>query len=137
MRTGEVAESAGVNRQTLRYYERRGLLRAPDRRASGYRAYGPDAVRVVRFVKRAQELGFTLTEIEALLELAGGGPDSCEVAQQLAREKMSELDRKIASLETMHSALERLVATCSRPRAERDCPLLRSIDDAAHRDSGS
>jgi DNA-binding transcriptional MerR regulator len=74
MRTMQVAQRAGVNAQTLRYYERRGLLPDPPRTASGYRAYGPEAVRIVRFVKRAQELGFSLTEIEVLLHLADGGP---------------------------------------------------------------
>ncbi|MGH9075039.1 MAG: MerR family transcriptional regulator, partial [Acidimicrobiales bacterium] len=74
MRSSEVAVAAGVNVQTLRYYERRGLLSEPDRLGSGYRAYGPEAVRVVRFVKRAQALGFSLEEVESLLELAAGGP---------------------------------------------------------------
>jgi Hg(II)-responsive transcriptional regulator len=131
MKTGEVADRAGVNRQTLRYYERRGLLPEPGRTESGYRAYGPDAVSVVRFVKRAQELGFTLVEVEALLELAQGGPESCDVAHQLTRKKIAELDRKMASLQTMRHALQRLAATCSRPRAARECPLLHSIEEAA------
>jgi MerR family transcriptional regulator, mercuric resistance operon regulatory protein len=74
MRTGEVALQAQVNAQTLRYYERRGLLPEPQRTRSGYRAYTPDAVRVVRFVKRAQQLGFTLDDIEDLLHLSEGGP---------------------------------------------------------------
>ncbi len=89
MRTAQVAELAGVNTQTLRYYERRGLLPNPERTRAGYRDYGPDAVRTVRFVKRSQELGFTLTEIETLLVLADGGPDSCEATQHLATEKIS------------------------------------------------
>ena len=70
MRTSEVAAQAHVNTQTLRYYERRGLLPQPERTHSGYRTYTADAVRVVRFVKRAQQLGFTLDEIEELLHLA-------------------------------------------------------------------
>jgi len=74
VRTSEVAAAAHVNTQTLRYYERRGLLPEPQRTRSGYRAYTPDAVRVVRFVKRAQQLGFTLDDIEELLHLADGGP---------------------------------------------------------------
>jgi len=74
VRTSEVAAQAQVNTQTLRYYERRGLLPEPERTNSGYRAYTPDAVRVVRFVKRAQQLGFTLDDIEDLLHLADGGP---------------------------------------------------------------
>jgi DNA-binding transcriptional MerR regulator len=80
------------NVQTLRYYERRGLVPEPARRDSGYRVYGPDAVRIARFVKRAQELGFWLREAETLLGLAAGGPESCDAARELAEEKMAELD---------------------------------------------
>ena len=76
-----IAAQAQVNTQTLRYYERRGLLPEPQRTRSGYRAYTPDAVRVVRFVKRAQQLGFTLDDIEDLLHLSEGGPDSCDEAR--------------------------------------------------------
>jgi Hg(II)-responsive transcriptional regulator len=131
MRTGELAAEAGVNVQTLRYYERRGLLPEPARRNSGYRAYGPEAVRIVRFVKRAQELGFGLREAETLLGLAAGGPESCDAARELAEEKMAELDRRIADLRAMRDSLQRLTATCARPRADRDCPLLQAIDNEA------
>lgn len=128
MHTAQVARQAGVNTQTLRYYERRGLLPDPGRTGSGYRSYGPDAVRIVRFVKRAQHLGFTLTEIETLLDLADGGPDNCEVTRRLATEKIAELDQKIADLQAMRASVDRLAATCVRPRAARDCPLLHSLD---------
>jgi MerR family transcriptional regulator, mercuric resistance operon regulatory protein len=76
MRSSQVAAEAGVNIQTLRYYERRGLLPEPDRRDSAYRDYDARAVRTVRFVKRAQQLGFSLEDIDCLLELAAGGPAS-------------------------------------------------------------
>lgn len=128
MRTGQVATQAGVNTQTLRYYERRGLLREPPRRDSGYRVYPADAVRIVRFIKHVQELGFTLAEIETLLHLAAGGPESCEAVQAMATQKIGDLERRLASLRHMRSSLQRLVATCSRPRDQRDCPLLRAID---------
>ena len=98
MRTGQVARQSGVNTQTLRYYERRGLLQVPPRRPSGYREYAPDAVGIIRFVKRAQELGFSLTEVESLLNLAAGGPANCDRARGLATEKLAELKGKIASL---------------------------------------
>jgi DNA-binding transcriptional MerR regulator len=128
MRTAQLAEAAGVKRPTLRYYERRGLLPAPDRSAAGYRSYGPDAVRIVRFVKRAQELGFTLSEVEALLELGAGGPDACSEARAVATAKIADLDGKIAHLTAMRAALGRLVDTCEQPRADRDCPLLCALD---------
>jgi Hg(II)-responsive transcriptional regulator len=131
MRTGEVAAEAGVNVQTLRYYERRGLLPEPARRDSGYRIYGPDAVRRVRFIKRAQELGFALSEAETLLELASGGPESCDAARGLAEEKICELDRRIADLQAMRDSLRRLAETCANPRHERECPLVHAIDQGA------
>ncbi|HEX2286445.1 MAG TPA: MerR family DNA-binding protein [Mycobacterium sp.] len=131
MRTSEVAEQADVNSQTLRYYERRGLLPAPERTASGYRAYTADAVRVVRFVKRAQQLGFTLNDVEELLHLAGGGPASCDAAKAMARARITELEQRIEELVSMRDALTRLVDTCDRPRSERDCPILQDIETVA------
>lgn len=127
MRTSELARRAGVNVQTLRYYERRGLLPVPPRSGSGYRAYPSDAVRVVRFVKRAQQLGFTLDEIEELLHLADGGPDNCDNARAVADARLADLDAKIADLRRMRDSLERLVTTCTRPRLDRECPLLQAI----------
>jgi DNA-binding transcriptional MerR regulator len=127
MRTGQVAAEAGVNVQTLRYYERRGLLAEPSREESGYRVYGPDAVRTVRFIKRAQELGFGLGDAEVLLDLAAGGPQSCDAARELADQKIVELDRRIADLQAMRDSLERLAATCRRPPDDRDCPLLSAL----------
>ena len=131
MRTSEVADRAGVNPQTLRYYERRGLLPRPPRSASGYRSYPDDTVRVIRFVKRAQELGFTLDEVEELLQLSRGGPKSCDTARNLAQARLDDLAAKIADLERMRSSLQQLVDTCARPRADRDCPLLEAIHSAA------
>jgi Hg(II)-responsive transcriptional regulator len=131
VRTSEVAAQAQVNTQTLRYYERRGLLPAPERTSSGFRAYTADSVRVVRFVKRAQQLGFTLTDIEELLHLARGGPASCEDAKTMASARIADLQQRIAELVGMRDALARLVDTCDQPRAERDCPILRDIETAA------
>jgi MerR family transcriptional regulator, mercuric resistance operon regulatory protein len=127
MRTSEVADRAGVNAQTLRYYERVGLLAEPPRSRTGYREYPADTVAVLRFVKRAQGLGFTLAEITELLELADGGPEACDRARALALAHAAELDRKIAELTRMRASLDELVATCERPRADRRCPLLREI----------
>lgn len=128
MRSGQLALRAGVNVETLRYYERRGLLEAPARLPSGYRAYDDEAVRIIRFIKRAQELGFTLAEVETLLELAAGGPDTCDAAQSLAGNRIADLDRRIEMMRRMRDSLERLVATCQRPRRDRECPLIQSIE---------
>lgn len=129
MRSSEVASQAGVNVQTLRYYERRGILPEPRRSGSGYRAYDAQAVRTVRFVKRAQQLGFSLEEIDSLLELAAGGPANCDAAKALAIGKIGELEAKIASLSAMRDSLRRLAATCDRSRNKRECPLLEAIED--------
>lgn len=127
MRTSEVAAQARVNPQTLRYYERRGLLPEPERSASGYRAYDGQAVRLVRFIKRAQDLGFTLDDVDALLHLGGGGPESCDGARDLATAKIADLDARIADLQAMRTALVQLVQTCEEPRDRRQCPILHEI----------
>ena len=119
---------AAVNPQTLRYYERRGLLAKPARSAGGYRSYPPEAVRRVRFIKRAQHLGFTLAEVETLLDLAGGGPDSCDAVQALTTEKIADLRRRIADLRALDTGLTRLAATCDLPRGQRECPILQELD---------
>lgn len=129
MRSGEVANQAGVNIQTLRYYERRGLLDEPPRSASGYRAYPAATVAVVRFVKRAQEHGFSLDEIKELLHLADGGPDDCQTARTLAEAKMVHLALKIADLQRMQRSLAELVTTCELPRVDRSCPLIQTLHD--------
>jgi len=131
VRTGELAERAGLHVETLRYYERRGLLAPPARSADGYRAYPPDAVRVVRFIKRAQEVGFALDDITELLHLARGGPDACDAAQSLACARLEDLNRRIADLTSMRDALASLIQTCERPPGRRECPLIHALDPMA------
>jgi Hg(II)-responsive transcriptional regulator len=128
VRTSEVAAQAHVNAQTLRFYERRGLLAEPARPAAGYRSYAPEAVGRVRFIKRAQELGFTLAEVQTLLHLAQGGPESCDAVRDVASEKVADVERRFADLENLRAGLTRLVATCERPRLDRDCPILLALD---------
>jgi Hg(II)-responsive transcriptional regulator len=128
MRSSQVAAEAGVNIQTLRYYERRGLLPAPERTDSCYRTYDTQALRTVRFIKRAQQLGFSLEDIDGLLELAAGGPANCDAAKTVATEKLAELEAKIASLNAMRDSLRQLVATCDRTPNKRECPLLEAIE---------
>jgi DNA-binding transcriptional MerR regulator len=135
VRTSEVAAQAAVNPQTLRHYERRRLLPAPVRSPGGYRAYPAEAVRRVRFIKRAQDLGFTLAEVESLLHLADGGPDRCDSARVMAEEKITDLRRRITQLQALQAGLTRLVATCGRPRAKRECPILHELDLAADSDT--
>ena len=127
MRIGEVATQARVNIQTLRYYERRGLLLAPERLASGYRVYGPDAVRRVRFVKRAQELGFTLQEIGDLLTLRKDSAKACRAVEARARNAPARIENKISDLKRMRRGLGRYVAACELQRPLDECPLLRVL----------
>lgn len=128
MRTSQVAKQAGVNTETLRYYERRGLLEQPPRTPGGYRDYPATAVELLRFIKRAQELGFTLDEVEELLHLDSGGPDSCDAARALAVSRKADLDARIADLQQMSSSLGELLETCDLPRADRSCALLGAIE---------
>ena len=130
MRIGAVAAASGVSVETLRFYERRGLLAPPSRLPSGYREYPTDAVRVVRFIKHAQDLGFTLEDITGLLALAAGGPDSCDTVRDLAEAKIDTVNDKITRLVAIRDALTQLVATCERPRADRACPLLAEADSS-------
>ena len=125
----ETAREAGVNTQTLRYYERRGLLPKPPRRGSGYREYSADAVRVVRFIKRAQELGFSLDEVEELVRLRGIKRGERQKVRAIAERKMADIDQKIAHLRSMREALEQLVVSCHHGGAA-DCPIIEALNDA-------
>lgn len=128
---GEVAAEAGVNVQTLRYYERRGILGRAPRTRSGYRTYPPETVRVIRFIKRAQELGFTLEEIEGLLRLRTmKGVDKRNV-RDLAATKVREIETKVRQLQAMAAALGQLVSTCTCELGVVPCPILEALDDDA------
>lgn len=133
LRTGEVATQAGVNVQTLRYYERRGLLKEPERRASGYREYSADAVRLIRFIKRAQEIGFTLSEIEDLLRLRDDQDSACAEVRSAAEAKIEDIEQKIRHLRAMKRALGVLVASCATEGSPRHCPILEALDDGKER----
>ena len=123
---GEVASQAAVHIETLRYYERRGLLPKPPRSASGY--FSDDAVRRVRFIKRAQVLGFSLREIEDLLTLRARRGRSCANVQAKARAKIVDIEARLRTLTAMKRALTRLVAACDGCATVGDCPILESLD---------
>lgn len=125
----ETAREAGVNAQTLRYYERRGLLPRPLRRGTGYREYSDDAVRIVRFIKRAQELGFSLDEVEELVRLRGVRRSERHRVRGIAEQKIDEIDRKIAHLRSMRDALAALVESCHRGTVA-DCPIIDALNEA-------
>ena len=122
--TSKLAKAAGVNVETLRYYERRGLLPEPPRRASGYRSYPLENVERLRFIKGAQALGFTLEEIQQLLSLRVDTQATAEDVRQQAQEKVVQIEAKIAALQTMHDALVSLINQCHGTGPTSECPIL-------------
>ena len=127
LRVGQVAERVGVNVQTLRYYERRGLLPAPDRTPAGYRAYPPDTIEFLRSVKRAQELGFRLSEIEDLIRIRRGDGAPEELGE-LVRGKLSEIDTRIRGLEELRASLHEAAGACGCAGDTSDCRILEGLD---------
>ena len=125
---GGAAEQAGVNVQTLRYYERRGLLPKPPRRTSGYREFPDDAVQVVRFIKRAQDLGFSLDDVEKLLRLRRNSNRNRTRIRALATRRIEEIDRKISELERMRHALRTLVHACHKG-GTLECPIIEALTE--------
>ena len=127
MRIGEVATNARVSVETLRYYERRGLLPKPERSASGYRSYDADTVRRVHFVRHAQHVGFTLDEIADLLGMWEDSATSCEQVEGRATATLTRIDAKIDQLTRMRAALAQYVSACRARETLADCPLLASL----------
>ena len=125
---GDVAKEAKVNIETLRYYERRGLLERPPRSLSNYRLYSEDAVRRVQFIKRAQERGFSLKDIKEFLSLRAAPKTGCGEIRAHAEAKIKDIDEKIRSLMAMKSALSTLVSECSGQGPLTECPILESLD---------
>jgi len=122
LRSGQVAELAGVNIQTLRYYERRGLIAEPDRSPGGHRAYPADTVTLVAVIKAAQRLGFTLTEISELLA-TGRRRHASKDLQAQAQRKVAEIDQRIADLSTIRDVLRQVVAAQCDSLTECTCAL--------------
>jgi MerR family mercuric resistance operon transcriptional regulator len=125
---GQLAKAAGVGVETVRFYERGGLLPLPARRQSGYRQYSQDAVRRVRFIRRAKDLGFTLKEIGELLDLRVDRRRSCADVRALARAKIADVDTKINDLAHMRAALERLARACRGTGPTIECPILEALE---------
>lgn len=125
----QVAEAAEVNIQTIRYYERRGLFPTPRRTPSGYRQYAEDAVDRLRFIKHAQELGFSLQEIQELLGLRVRHGAACDVVERKTRLKIEIVERKIRDLQRMQRTLEQLAKACTARRPTDECPILEALAD--------
>ncbi|HEX8009680.1 MAG TPA: Hg(II)-responsive transcriptional regulator [Casimicrobiaceae bacterium] len=122
---GRLAESARVNVETVRYYQRRGLLREPSRPMGGVRRYSADDVKRIRFIKRAQQLGFTLEEITSLLKLEDGR--SCREAERLAQQKLGLVEARMADLQRLRRTLRELIGRCESGRGRMACPIIASL----------
>ena len=125
---GQVARRAGVGVETVRFYEREGLLEEPPRRASGYRQYSEQAVTRLHFIKRAQKLGFSLKEITELLLLRVDAQTSCDEVKQRTEAKLAEVERKLIELQRMRQALLQVAALCTGQGPASACPMLDALD---------
>lgn len=128
LKIGSLAAQAEVNVQTVRYYERCGLLSPPQRTASGYRMYPPDSVRLLRFIKNAQSLGFTLAEIGELIRLRGGRRTSCKRVRLMIQAKIGDIETRLRDLHSTHTNLTKLIKTCRRVSPASACPIIGALD---------
>ena len=126
---GQLAKAVGINVETIRYYERRGLLAQPEKPVEGFRRYPEQALNRIRFIKRAQELGFSLEEIETLLEIDAG---RCRDVQEIAAHKLALIRQKMADLERLANGLEEWMQRCQSTPENQPCPLIHTLlgDDA-------
>jgi len=128
MTRGQFARRCEVNPATLRYYEQRGLLPEPDRSGSNYRLYGEDSIARVQFIKRAQQLGFTLKEIKELMELKAAPGAGCADVLARAEQKITDIDSKIRTLQSMRKALDKLTSECGGTGSISDCPIIEALE---------
>ena len=125
MKIGELAAQAGVHVETIRYYQRLGLVPQPARRHGSVRRYDAQAIERLRFIKRAQALGFSLEEVKLLLELSVG--EHCPETRTLAKHKLALVAKKIADLRSLEDALRKLVRACGSGREGRGCPIIENL----------
>jgi len=127
---GQVAREAQVNVQTLCYYERRKIVVPSARRESGYRLYDRSAVNTVQFIKRAQQLGFSLEDIQDLLGLKAGRPAQCAKVRSKAESALGQIESRISQLESMRRALKSLIRACGKGKTQTTCPILDRFESA-------
>jgi MerR family Zn(II)-responsive transcriptional regulator of zntA len=127
---GKVAERAQVTADSIRFYEREGLIKPAQKSASGYRLYTGEAIRRIGFIKHAQQCGFSLAEIRELLELRSTDSACCDDIYRVAVEKKLQLAKKIKALNAMSSALSGLIEICSHDKKPLDeCPILGALEE--------
>lgn len=124
MKIGEIAKRSGIGVETIRFYEREGLLQEPKRRPSGYRQYEESTFERLDYIRRAKELGFTLAEIRELLELSFVAHAGCDHIRQRAEAKVADIEGKIRSLQQMKRSLRKIVERCRTKNSTDDCPLV-------------
>jgi Hg(II)-responsive transcriptional regulator len=124
---GKVAKLSGVGVETIRYYEREGMIQQPSRAGGGFREYPEDTIHRVRFIKRAQELGFSLSEISDLLSLRVKDRGACSKVKAKTELKLNQIERKIADLRRIQSALRNVKDSCERQAPGEKCPVLESF----------
>jgi len=129
---GQVAEQSGVGVETVRFYEREGLLEAPARKASGYRQFDQQVVGRIQFIRRAKELGFTLKEIKELLQLKLAPSTNCAEVKGRAEDKIADIETRIDSLTRMKRALVKLTKACSGNGPTTQCPILDALEPEKH-----
>jgi MerR family copper efflux transcriptional regulator len=126
---GEVARKSQVGVETVRFYEREGLIALPGRRVSGYRQYSESVVRQINFIKQAQTLGFSLKEIGEMIKLKNTQNTRCTSIKSTAKARIAEIQQKIDALERMKTALQPLVDRCKASDLISDCPILNALDE--------
>lgn len=124
MTIGQLARRTELNVESVRYYERRGLIPEPRRSESGYRLYSQEAIARINFIKRAKTLGFSLSEISELLSLRVDPESTCRMVRIRAREKTADIESKIETLQDMKRALVKLTASCRGSGPTSECPIL-------------
>ncbi|MBC8325666.1 MAG: heavy metal-responsive transcriptional regulator [Verrucomicrobia subdivision 3 bacterium] len=125
---GQAAKAAAVGVETVRFYEREGLLPKPKRSGAGYRLYPPDTVARLRFIKQAKQLGFTLKEINELLSLRASSRSNCGDVREHAERKRDEIDGKLRELRKLRRALDQLIEECSGEGPVSECPILGAME---------
>ena len=128
MTIGKLAKASGVGVETIRFYERKGLLHEPMRTASGYRSYSQESIKRLKFIRRAKELGFSLAEIQELLCLRGSPTSSKADIKSIAHDKILDIKTKISDLTRIAKALEELTNECDGSGPLCDCPILKALE---------
>ena len=129
MSIGALSKESGVGIETIRYYERIGLLTPQERKASGYRVFNSDSFETLRFLKHAQELGFSLAEIKDLLRLRANKESRCEDVQARASKHLQDVEEKIKKLESIQTVLSKLIRQCRSKKTSDSCPILDCFDE--------